>query len=321
MIDCLPWALEYASRGLVVLPLLPGQKEARERGRYCDCTGADTVPLIGSSDPEWIRARWQRQPNSNLGIVCGGRSGLLALDLDVKRDGGGDLARWEHDRKEEGKVLPSTVSYVTATGGRHIWYQLPPGQHFRRNDYWLRGVEIKACGGYVAVPPTTRAIVVETLVDGFVVSDEDYRTYTWAETNGTGLAVAPDWFLEDISKRVDGIGRSRAGGVKRTKTGDVRIELPPDEEFIEKGLGWFYRSRNEDAYHLAWRALRRKGTAEIGLVTELLRRCWNATADKSDSSWHEIEQTVQSALRRIDHQDAPLREFRERYRRERGLRA
>jgi hypothetical protein len=309
--NCLPWALEYAARGLVVLPLLPQDKEAREKGQYCDCSGK-TVQLIGSTDPEWIRARWMRQPAANLGVVCGGRSGLLVMDVDVKRQGIGDLQVWTHDRQDEGKYLPPTVSYTTATGGRHIWYRLPAGLHLRRNDYWLRGVEIKACGGYVAVPPSTRVVSVEMIVEGFVVQDDEVRAYEW-ESGTTGIAEAPAWLLEDVRLRHDGIGRSRTGGVKQGRNGDgVRIELPRTEEFLERGLGWFYLSRNEDAYHLAWRCYVRLGKTDPGaeaVVLEVIRRCWEATSDKSDSSWYEIRQAAESARSRLDREYSQLRQL------------
>lgn len=310
MIDCLPWALEYAARGLVVLPLLPQDKEAREKGQYCDCGNGSTTQLIGSTDPDWIRWRWQRQPAANLGVVCGGRSGLLVFDVDVKRQGIGDLQVWTHERRQEGKHLPPTVSYTTATGGKHIWYRLPPGHHLRRNDYWLRGVEIKACGGYVAVPPSERIVPVEMIVEGWIVQDDEVRSYVWDE-GVAGIAEAPLWLLEDVTLRHDGIGRSRTGGVKQGRNGNgVRIELPRTEEFIEKGLGWFYLSRNEDAYHLAWRCyakLGRTGPAEETAVLDIIRRCWEATPDKTDSSWYEIKQAAESARGRLAREYDSLR--------------
>jgi Bifunctional DNA primase/polymerase, N-terminal len=290
------YAQRYVEHGMVVLPLRPLDKEARQTGRYCTCTGDGNVPLIGSDPRTW-------EEHANVGVVCGQRSRLMVLDVDVGRDGHGDLAHWRRQRKTEGKILPDHAQVVTATGGRHHWFRLPDGMHLRRNDYWLPGVEVKACGGYVASPPSVRRFEdVQEEPDGSLVDVSVDRAYEW-DPAWHGLPVAPDWLLEDVQVRHDGIDAGRLakrGGVKRDpKTGEVSIRLPPTEEFEEKGLGWFYMSRNVDAFHLACRLWTKHGELGEDVVIRTMRRAWNATDDKEDSSWDEILGCVVSARSRM----------------------
>jgi len=160
------------------------------------------------------------------------------LDLDVDThngiDGNAEFARWQADRAREGRVLPEHPMYVTASGGRHHWFLLPEGLHVPYNGEWLKNVEVKACGGQVAVPPSTRLTDVPQLEsDGNTTWSNEPVPYWWE--NAVPLPLAPDWLLDDVRTRRDKrvSGRTTTGGGTGSSSeaptqifeGDRNIEL------------------------------------------------------------------------------------------------
>jgi len=113
--------------------------------------------LDASSDPEVVEEMWRRRPDANIGLATGSRSGLVVLDIDP-RNGGDDGF---DDLIDIIGKLPDTVESLTGGGGRHILFT-HPGEDVRirsRQDIicqgrTLRGLDIKADGGYIVVPPS-----------------------------------------------------------------------------------------------------------------------------------------------------------------------
>ena len=116
-----------AEHGLPVFPIRRGTKRPHtEHGVHDATTDAATI------------AAWStRWPDANWAVT-----GVLVVDVDVRDDGFGSLQEWGG--------LSSSWSVRTGSGGRHLYFALPDDVRNRGN--WLRGVDVKASGGYVVVP-------------------------------------------------------------------------------------------------------------------------------------------------------------------------
>jgi hypothetical protein len=93
---------------------------------------------------------WRRWPDANIGVVTGRVSGVAVLDVDP-RNGGDEALRQLEDRWGE---LPPTPEDRTGGCGRHLWFrctaELPCA-------VLAPGLELKAEGGVVVVPPSLHA--------------------------------------------------------------------------------------------------------------------------------------------------------------------
>jgi hypothetical protein len=300
-----PYALAYAERGLVVMPLkrlgnVPHGGLLGKGWRFSTCTGKPTEPPVGSTDPAFIREWWSQDPAANVGVVTGERSRLLVLDLDV-HDGDGltSFVLWQHEREREGKMLPPHPVVQTPSGGRHRWFALPPGACVKKNDYWLPSVEAKGCGAQVAVPPSGRE--VEALADEMVQRTvEQYRFLT-----DVPLPLAPGWLLEDVRTRKDATARRmRAAAGANGGTWDGRSCLPPTGYFLEHGFGAEGGHREPDCYQLACRLWRRHPGREA-LVLDVIRRVWERTSDKPTGkpfTWEDAQERVENAREFVEEQ-------------------
>ena len=167
--DLAGWALAYAEGGFHVFPLEPGGKR----------------PLPGThgfrdatTDPETIRRWWSETPLANIGVACG-ESGIVVLDIDVK---GGKDAR----PALKGRDLDGAWVVQTPTGGFHYWWKAD-GERFQSGSdlYGVKGLDIRAAGGYVVAQPS-------------VVARPDGQTgaYTLIGMGEGGLAPVPRWLVD-----------------------------------------------------------------------------------------------------------------------------
>lgn len=153
-------ALEYASWGWPVLPLVPGGKVPATAHGVHDA----------STDPERIRAWWEANPQANIGIAAGVRSGLMILDVDPRNGGDDSWARLVASNGEP----PDTPQALTAGGGEHWVFRYDPAI---RSAKLAEGVDLLADGRYFVAYPSQ--------VNG--------RHYVWEASSdpADGLAPAP----------------------------------------------------------------------------------------------------------------------------------
>ena len=140
--------------------------------------------------PTDIEFWWDRWPEANVGVVTGWVSALVVVDVDPRNGGDATLAALE---AEEG-ALPATVTSLTGGGGRHLYFAHPT--HLVPSRPLGGGVDLKADGGVIVVPPSLHA------------SGPQYR---WRPGHGPDeheLATMPEW-LERLSVTLDD---SRAAG-------------------------------------------------------------------------------------------------------------
>lgn len=158
-------ALAYAEMGWYVVPLY--EPLFNEVGECIGCTceawkrkkyDADYVcatpgkhPCItdweneATTDPAKIEGWYRRWPNANIGIAAG-RSGLVCVDSDSYKEGGGELSFADKD----------TVTNLTGGGGEHLIYLHPAdGPRISNADSTLpEWVNIRAHGGQFVAPPS-----------------------------------------------------------------------------------------------------------------------------------------------------------------------
>ncbi|MCC6805826.1 MAG: bifunctional DNA primase/polymerase [Deltaproteobacteria bacterium] len=117
--------------GVPVFPLRPGGKEpATTHGFY-----------EASSDPARIR-RWWKLDAFNIGMPTGRMSGVVVVDVDIDKGGSLDSL---------GAFAP-TLSASTGNG-LHLYFAAE-GRELRSRVGILPGVDVRADGGYVVVPPS-----------------------------------------------------------------------------------------------------------------------------------------------------------------------
>jgi putative DNA primase/helicase len=174
-----------------------------------------------------IRQSWARWPYANVGIATGRDSGLVVVDVDPRNGGEDSLLALERKSGE----LPQTVEALTGGGGRHILFA-HPGRHIK-NGQLAQGVDIKADGGYIVVPPSIHA------------SGRPYAWETCSHPDDVALAPLPEWIV-----RLNEDGRHSDSG----RSDPARI---PDG------------TRNDTLTSLAG-SMRRRGMTESAIRSALL---------------------------------------------------
>jgi putative DNA primase/helicase len=137
-----------------------------------------------SSDINKIQNWLQKYPQANWGLVTGEKSRLVIIDIDQKSSG---FETWAGLTQTLLSPIDTLITR-TGNGGKHLWFWLPPTINISSRAGALGpGVDIKANGGYIVVPPskTTQPYVFETAFD----------------TNH--IAPLPDWILEILARKVE----------------------------------------------------------------------------------------------------------------------
>lgn len=168
-------ALTYASCGVPVFPLRPCTKEPFYGSRgFLDAT----------TDPRSIRQWWSDDPDSNIGIPTGERSGLLVVDEDPRHGGSEALARLTETHGE----LPRTKTTKTGSGGRHHIFRHSPGIG-NSSGKLGPGLDVRGEGGYIVAPPSRTTGAYESL-------------------DSSPPATPPEWLLELLREKPGGSGGS-----------------------------------------------------------------------------------------------------------------
>jgi hypothetical protein len=156
-------AQALAAQGLHVFPCKPRNKEPTTGHGFKDAT----------VDPATIERWWTAAPENNLAVACGAVSNVFVLDIDGS-DGEFELRKLEAAHG----TLPPTVESITAKG-RHIFFR-HPGRPITSTVRKFCGVDIRADGSYVVVPPSIHP---------------SGRPYQWSVDCAKVIAPAPDWLI------------------------------------------------------------------------------------------------------------------------------
>jgi len=130
-------ALECLIKGWSVFPLVPNEKVPFTRNGFKNA----------SKSIEEINTWWNRNPKSNIGIATGKESGIVVIDVDVKKDKNGIRAKGRESAARIQGLLPPTYTVLTTTGGWHLYYRTKSSVKSRIG--FMPGLDVKAEGGYV----------------------------------------------------------------------------------------------------------------------------------------------------------------------------
>lgn len=131
-------ALAYASWGWHVLPVLPNGKNPATQHGVNDAT----------IDPVQIARWWTQNPEFNIGIAAGERSGLVVFDIDPRNGGDDSWSKWIRDNG----ATPDGLMQLTAGGGQHHIGIYEPGI---RSCKLVEGVDLLSNGRYFVAYPST----------------------------------------------------------------------------------------------------------------------------------------------------------------------
>lgn len=166
-------ALDYASKGLLVFPLVPGGKSPITSNGFKDA----------SKDPEQIKKWWTNNPMANIGCPTGLLNGIVVVDIDNHDDGSGEPVDGSDSLREferEHGELPETANTITGGGGYH--YPFRTNRKVNSRTGVLPGIDIKADGGYIVLPPSIHP---------------NGESYLWENTiDDVGIAEANDLVYE-----------------------------------------------------------------------------------------------------------------------------
>lgn len=184
-------ALSYAERGFAIFPIY-GVHDDGDGRISCDCArglkceNPGKHPLTGrgfldaTRNLSTIKALWEKYPNANIGVATGEISGIFVVDIDGPE---GVVALSD-------KELPETLTAASGRedGGIHYYFQWP-GFRVKNAVKLLDGVDIRADGGYIILPPSNH------------ISGNQYR---WL--NEEEISEAPNWISELLQAQTEKTG-------------------------------------------------------------------------------------------------------------------
>ena len=129
-------ALWYTQNGIPVFPCVARQKRPLTRKGLYDAT----------LDEAQVRVWWEQWPGANIGTPCG-----HAFDV-IDCDGPEGIASLAPDIDQLRPHLIGVVS-TPRPGGMH--YYIPAKPERRNAAKYLPGVDVRAFGGYVILPPSS----------------------------------------------------------------------------------------------------------------------------------------------------------------------
>ena len=148
-------ALDYARRGLPVVPLHYAVRSRRTTAVACSCgepacarVGAHPLPSHGAADattdPIRLTWWWRRFPEANVGLATG-----IGFDALVVRGSVGDTARWA--------VIAQALRSggALAGSGGDTWHlRLAPAGRASQRPGGVAWVVWRGWGGWVVAPPS-----------------------------------------------------------------------------------------------------------------------------------------------------------------------
>ena len=150
------WAERYADRlHWAVLPLHGIRPDGRCRGCAGEhCAGKHPIPRHWDRSLASAKAApgiWREDlAQRGIGLVCGPKSGVWVLDVDLDTGGVDSLAQLEHAHGQ----LPCTWRARTGTGGQHFFFRATDDSIRNSASQVMPGLDVRGAGGYVVLPPS-----------------------------------------------------------------------------------------------------------------------------------------------------------------------
>ncbi|WP_432000385.1 bifunctional DNA primase/polymerase [Streptomyces sioyaensis] len=272
-------ALLAAGRGYPVIPLTRNKLPAirsPHRGRPAappcrgECGRLGHGVHDASTDPLTIRRMFATTPwATGYGIACGRPPHhLIGIDLDTK-NGADGLTALRFLAEQHDFPIPPTVTVLTPSGGRHLWFTGPPAPPVPNSAGRLApGIDIRGTAGYLVGP-------------GSVTT---HGRYTHAPHTPRHPAPLPDTLLDLLLAPPPSAHRESPPGVPPQHAAALIrfVRTSPDGQ------------RNARLFWAACRA------HEAGLGQELAARLTKAARDTGLSA-QEARATIASAARATPH--------------------
>lgn len=162
-------ALYLAQFGFPVFPCKPASKTPATTHGHKDA----------STETEQIEAWWGVNPDYNVALAV--PEDMIVLDFEG--------ASKESIEELIGVKFPPTREVLTPGkgGGLHLWYRKSPDTVVRNRVRVLKGLDVRAAGGYAMVPPSVHP---------------DGGTYSWG--NSAKVETAPDWLISMCQRSQEG---------------------------------------------------------------------------------------------------------------------
>jgi Bifunctional DNA primase/polymerase, N-terminal len=211
-------ARAYAEAGWPVFPIHPIRDGKCGCGKACGQPGKhpasggwqNTIASAKAVDGLWA----ERHGPRGIGLACGARAGVWALDVDPRHGGDVSIANLA-----SGLGLPKTVTSHTGSGGYHLLFRWADGAEVYNSAGKVGpGLDVRGEGGYIVLPPSPH-------VSG--------RRYEWVHPPGAqDLAPAPDWLLE--------LARKKPAGAKFESEGEDEALIPIGRRYeaLISFVGW-----------------------------------------------------------------------------------
>jgi Bifunctional DNA primase/polymerase, N-terminal len=167
-----------------------------------------TMPLFPVKNKRPLMKGWQASPPISLNVVaewesrypgCGWGAAMTTDTMVIDCDSDAAVSAL-CDLGE----IPATLTTLTPRGF-HFWFHVPEAVAVRNRVRVMAGIDVRAKGGYVVVPPT----------DGYVFAD-----------TSAPVADAPDWILRLVMG--DGVPGSVKIEPKPVRVQDA-VQVPLDE--------------------------------------------------------------------------------------------
>jgi hypothetical protein len=259
-------ALEYSE---VIGPVFPAREH--EPGRKRPYTGRGFHDA--SRDPQIIAKWWRQWPEALIGIPSGEPSGVVVLDIDVKKSEANGFDTLE----DLGILLPPTAMVHTASGGLHVYFRNPARPLKCSVGLIGPGLDVRATGGYVIVPSPDSG-------------------YSWDPVHAldlTKLAPAPDWLWPPKPSRpIPTEPVSPVLGLSRY--GEAAIEAACNA-IVRAGPGQQEQTLNSECFSIG--GLAGAGAIPVDIALRALLRAGSAMPDH-DPAWPWRYQEVDLKVRR-----------------------
>lgn len=171
-----------------------GKENCSSKGKHPLVEGGFYAATIDMVKIENWHKRW---PEANWGMRTGsiedGGAGILVVDIDPRHKGD---ETWNLLREENGGLI-ETVTVHTGGGGIHYWFSYPQGFQISSKAGSLGiGVDCKANGGYVLIPPSRTEL-----------------PYTFdLDPRENHIQILPEWILDRLDEQRSSV---KLGGIEK----------------------------------------------------------------------------------------------------------
>jgi replicative DNA helicase len=206
MATMLQEALDYADRGWAVFPCRekPGETFVRNGESI---TPSEKTPYTSkglndaSTDPDQIRAWWEKWPDACIGINAG-KSGLFVVDIDKKHVNGLDTFTTWNINDSAG------LHSITPSGGMHIVFS----GNGKSGTNAKTGIDTRGEGGYFIAPPSK---ILAGEYTGEYKRFDDWGRFPGVIPDGLMAKLFPDKTVEYVRGNTTPLGEGQIKQLSR----------------------------------------------------------------------------------------------------------